>query len=103
MLSDCIIVKSLIITASKFDHFERQLTLTDNIHNDRIVHYLFSGDRSEFQNYTVLQSLNIIFVFANIADPDEMPHFKALHLNRHCLPKYPFRGSSIQRVYSISF
>ena len=32
------------------------------------------------------------FVLANHADPDEMPHYVALHLGLHCLPKYPTRG-----------
>ena len=34
----------------------------------------------------------LVFVLANIEDPDEMLHFAAFHLALHCLQKYPFRG-----------
>ena len=37
-------------------------------------------------------SLKIIFVLANSADPDKMPHYAAFHQGLHSLPKYPFRG-----------
>ena len=40
----------------------------------------------------VIISLKIDFVLANSEDPDEMPHYAAIHLGLHCLPKYPFRG-----------
>ena len=36
--------------------------------------------------------MKIVFVIANSADPDEMPHDVAFHLGLHCLSKYPFRG-----------
>ena len=36
----------------------------------------------------VFLSLKIILVLANSVDPDEMPHYVALHLGLHCLPKY---------------
>ena len=36
-------------------------------------------------------SLQIKFVLANSADPDEMPHHAAFHLGLHCLQMYPFR------------
>ena len=32
-------------------------------------------------------------------DPDEMPHYAAFHIGIHCLSKYLFRVSSIQRVH----
>ena len=37
-----------------------------------------------------LKFLNVdnSFIFANSADPDEMPHHGAFHLDLHCLPKY---------------
>ena len=35
---------------------------------------------------------------AKSADPDEMLHFAAVHLDLHCLPKNRLRVSSIQRV-----
>ena len=34
--------------------------------------------------------MNTCFIFANRADPDEMPHDAAFHLDLHCLPKYLF-------------
>ena len=44
------------------------------------------------------QALKILFIIANSADTDEMPHYAAFHLGLCCLPKYPFGISSIQRV-----
>ena len=37
----------------------------------------------------------------NNVDPDEMSHYAAVHLELHCLPKYPFRGFGLKRVYNI--
>ena len=36
----------------------------------------------------------MIFILANIADPDEMPHYVAFHLGLHCLSKseLPVKG-----------
>ena len=39
--------------------------------------------------FTVILSLKVDFVFANSADPDEMPHPVAFHLGLHCLQNYP--------------
>ena len=39
-----------------------------------------------------------LYKLTNSEDPDEMQHYAAFHLGFHCLSKYPFRGSSIQRV-----
>ena len=39
-------------------------------------------------------------ILANSADPDEMQHDAAFHLGLHCLPKYPFRVSSIIKGYN---
>ena len=44
----------------------------------------------KFQEKYVFLSLTIVFILANSADPDEMPHYAAFHLGLHCLPKYPF-------------
>ena len=44
------------------------------------------------KKYIVLLSLNLYFVLANSADPDEMTHYAAFHLGLHCLPKYLFKG-----------
>ena len=46
----------------------------------------------KFQEKYVFLSLMIVFILANSADPDEMPHYAAFHLGLHCLPKYPFEG-----------
>ena len=40
----------------------------------------------------VFVSLQVNFILANTADPDEMPHYAAFHRGLQCLPKYPFRG-----------
>ena len=45
-----------------------------------------------FPNKYRLQSLNIVFIIANSADPDEMQQYVAFHLGLHCLPNYPFNG-----------
>ena len=45
-----------------------------------------------FQKDIVFLSLNINFVWANSADPDEMQLYGAFHQGLHCLPKYPIRG-----------
>ena len=42
--------------------------------------------------------MKIDFVLANSADPDEILPYAAFHLGVHCLPKHPFRVSSLQRV-----
>ena len=39
-----------------------------------------------------VHSLEIVFILANSAEPDEMPLSVAFHLFFHCLSKYPFRG-----------
>ena len=44
--------------------------------------------------YDIFLSHKIVFILANCADPDEMPHNAAFHLGLHCLPKYLL--SSIQ-------
>ena len=45
-----------------------------------------------FEKNSVFLPLEIDFVLANSADPDEMPNYAAFHLGLHCLPKYLFRG-----------
>ena len=40
----------------------------------------------------------IVFIFANSADPDEMPPFAASHLGRPCLLKYLFAVIQSERV-----
>ena len=46
-------------------------------------------------NHDVCQSLKVVLILANSADPDEMQHHAAFHLDRYCLPKDPFRGFSL--------
>ena len=38
--------------------------------------------------YLLFMSLKIVFILANSADSDEMPHYAAFHLGLHCLTKY---------------
>ena len=38
-------------------------------------------------SYLLSQSLKIVFISANNADPDEMPPYAAFHLGLHTLPK----------------
>ena len=56
------------------------------------------GHRYNFSNNYVLQSLKIVFIIANSADPDEMPPIAAFHLGFHCMPKLNLGVSSIQKV-----
>ena len=44
-----------------------------------------------FQKYCILLS-EYPFSFTNSVDPDEIQHYAAFHLGRHCLQKYLFRG-----------
>ena len=47
--------------------------------------------------------LKILFTITNSVDTDEMQyHAEMLHLGLHCLQKYSFRGSQIQRVDKLS-
>ena len=63
--------------------------------------HILRGHRLKFSNNYVLQSLKIVFIFANSAGPDEMPRCVAFHLGLHCLPKYPF--SSFQYTMGYGF
>ena len=51
-----------------------------------------------FLNYDVFLPMAVVLILANSADPDEMQHNAAFHLEIHCLSKYPFRACSLQRV-----
>ena len=42
------------------------------------------------------ESLKMIIILANSADPDEMPPQAAFHLGFHCLPKYLFTVIQIE-------
>ena len=62
------------------------------MHIDRISMGLpivyFKGSQVDFLKYSVYLSLEIVFILANSAEPDEMQHHAAFHLGLHCLPKY---------------
>ena len=49
-------------------------------------------------NYDVFLSPKVVLILENITDHDEMQHYAAFHLRFHCLPKYPFKGSNINKV-----
>ena len=44
----------------------------DSYNKDGIFHYMFKGSQLYYPNKCVLQFLNIAFIIANIADPDEI-------------------------------
>ena len=54
--------------------------------------YILRGHRNKFPNYVAFQSLRIVFILENSADPDEMQYSAAFHLGLHCFSQYPFRG-----------
>ena len=59
----------------------------------RMIYWVYCGYTCyNFPKNIVFLSMKIYFDFANSADPDEMPHDAAFHLDIHCLSKYPFRG-----------
>ena len=52
--------------------------------------YISRGVRLEFPNHAAFLSLKIVFILANSAYPNKMPHYAAFHLGLHCLPKHLF-------------
>ena len=61
--------------------------------------YIFMGCHNrQFNKILFFLSNNILFTFTNSVDPDEIQHYAAFHLSLHCLQKYPFRVSRIQKV-----
>ena len=66
-----------------------------------MIHYTYWGVTGyNFKIYCI--SLNINFVLAYSADPDEMLHKAAFHLGLYCLSKYQLRGSGLQMVKSMT-
>ena len=60
-------------------------THTVKCNKDGSVHYIFKGVTGRnLPNYVVLQTLGIVFILENSADPDEMSHYAAFHLGLHC-------------------
>ena len=51
----------------------------------------FKGSQVDISKY-VIRSLNIVFITANSAGPDEIQHYAAFHLVLHYLSNYLFRG-----------
>ena len=52
-----------------------------------MVHCIIEGSQALTSKTIVYLSLNIDFVLANSANPDEMLHNTAFHLGLHCLSK----------------
>ena len=42
--------------------------------------------------FDVFQSLKVVLIIANSADPDEMQQDAVFHLGLHCLPEYLYKG-----------
>ena len=61
--------------STKFDAFKSELYIAYT-----------EGSHVIISRYNILLSLNMEFVSANSADPDEMTHHAAFHLGLHCLP-----------------
>ena len=58
----------------------------DTISTDLSILY-FNGSHVKISKF-----LNIFFILANSADPDEIPHVAVFHLGLLCLPMYLFTG-----------
>ena len=52
----------------------------------------FKGPQVEISNFLYLYVPKDCLIIANCADPDEMLHYAAFHLDLHCLPKYLFNS-----------
>ena len=63
----------------------------DRISMDLPILY-FKGSQVEISIYDAFPSQIFVFIFANSADPDVMPHDVAFHLGLHCLQKHLFTG-----------
>ena len=62
--------------------------------------YILRGRRLKYLYYIkiMISVSEDCFDSRKRVDPDEISHPVAFHLGLHCLPKYLFRVSSIQRV-----
>ena len=54
------------------------------------------GSQEEVSEFSCISFPDVVLILPNSADPDEMQHYAAFHLNLHCLPKYGV--TTIQRV-----
>ena len=59
--------------------------------------------RLKYINYDIsyCMSLNIVFIIAISADPDEMPHYVAFHQGLRCLSKCLYMESRMKRVIKL--
>ena len=48
---------------------------------------ILRGHRFKFLNFNICLSLNIAFILANSADPDELRPYAAFHQDLRCLTK----------------
>ena len=69
--------------------FNRFFIQIDKIRK-KFSYYRFTGHI--FQILMFFMYLKIIYTLSNSADPDEMQHFVALHLDLHYLSQYSFRS-----------
>ena len=47
------------------------------------------GSQVAFSKFRCIRSLDVVLIFANSADPDEMQQYAAFPLGLHCLPMFP--------------
>ena len=52
---------------------------TDSYNKDGIANYMFKGSQVKYPNKCVLQALNLAFIIANSADPDELQQTTKLY------------------------
>ena len=57
---------------------------------------ILRGLMQKFRNYDASLLLICVCSFANSADPDEMPHYAAFHLDHHCLSKHLYASLRIE-------
>ena len=58
---------------------------------------ILKGNRLKFLNFNMFLSMKTVFILANSADPDDMPHYVAFHLDLHCLSTYWFTGTKNEK------
>ena len=58
---------------------------------------ILKGNRLKFLNFNMFLSMKTVFILANSADHDEMPHYAAFHQGLHCLSTYRFTGTKNEK------
>ena len=61
----------------------------------------FKESQVEYSKLWLFLYLKVLFILANSADPYEMQHFAAFHMDLHCLPTYPFRGFQYKKGWRV--